>query len=156
MSNEITPESFVDAVLAIIADPKAAQRLRDQKAELDGARAEYQKAKSGHDAREKDLARRDDHLQRVEAELKLERDRLAKLEASLEDRARKIAAGENELQAKIVAHGQEYGKGSAELNSREQAVAGREKALEKGLAKLEADRAEVDKKLAAARAFVAA
>lgn len=152
--SELTPQAFVEAVLAIIADPEAAKKRAKELADLKAAREELEDAKAGHSARDKELGARDQRLQSAAATLEQERQRLEAQEQSLADRADKITVGENELQGKIVAHGQEHGRISAELNTREQAVARRELELEEKLAQLETDRAEVDRRLAAAKAFV--
>jgi hypothetical protein len=151
---ELTPEAFVNAVLAIIADPDAAKKSAKERAAIKTAHDELEAAKNSQNARELELGKRDRRLQTVAAEQELERQRLAAGEQSLAERAAKLTAGENKLQADIVAHGQANNRQSAELNSREQKVAKDERELVDKLRLLEADRAEVAKRLKAARAFV--
>jgi peptidoglycan hydrolase CwlO-like protein len=146
----------LDALLAIIRDPKAAEKLAEQMAAIDKAKADLNKRRAETVGREKQLDDRDETLNRVEAEQARERDRLAAQEASLTDRANKIKAAEDKLQADIVAHGQEHGRQSAELNSREQKVTKREAELDRAEAKFKADRAALDKKLVKAQEFISA
>jgi hypothetical protein len=146
----------LDALLAIIRDPKAAEKLAEQMAAIERAKLELNKRRAETIGREKHLDDRDQMLNRVEAEQARERDRLAAQEASLTDRANKIKAAEDKLQADVVAHGQEHGRQSAELNSREQKVGKREAALAAAEAKFKTDRAALDKKLAKAQELISA
>jgi glycerol-3-phosphate cytidylyltransferase-like family protein len=150
------PSDRLDALLAIIRDPKAAEKLAEQMATLERAKIELNKRRSETVGREKHLDDRDEMLNRVEAEQQRERDRIAAQEASLADRANKIKAAEDKLQADIVAHGQDIGRRSAELNSREQKVTKREAELERAEAKFKADRAALDRKLAKAQELMRA
>lgn len=153
MADEKTPDRL-DALLTIIEDPKAARKLADQMAAVEKAKGDLAKLVAEHDAREKRLNKRDEDLNRVESDQQRERDRLAKQEDSLTVRARLITAGEQKLQGEVVAHGQEHGKRSAELNTREQKVGERERELEAIKAELEADRLAIAAKLKKAREFV--
>jgi chromosome segregation ATPase len=154
MSDDKKEPDRLDALLAIIRDPKAAEKLAEQMAAIDKAKADLNKRRAETVGREKQLDDRDEALNRIEAEQQRERDRLNAQETSLADRARQIKAAEDKLQAERVAHGQDINRRSAELNSREQAVAKLERELVDKLRVLEADRAEVAKRLAAAKAFV--
>jgi hypothetical protein len=158
MSEETKNEKTdrLDALLSIIRDPKAAEKLAEQMAAIDKAKLELNKRRSETVGREKHLDDRDETLNRVEAEQQRERDRLSAQEASLADRANKIKAAEDKLQAEVVAHGQEHGRQSAELNSREQKVSKREAELERAEAKFKADRAALDRKLAKAQELISA
>jgi chromosome segregation ATPase len=156
MSDDKKEPDRLDALLAIIRDPKAAEKLAEQMAAIDKAKADLNKRRAETIGREKQLDDRDEMLNRVEAEQARERDRLAAAEASLADRANKIKAAEDKLQAEVVAHGQEHGRQSAELNSREQKVSKREAELDRAEAKFKADRAALDKKLVKAQEFISA
>jgi hypothetical protein len=151
---EVTPEDFIKAVLAIVADPAAAKRRADEMATLNALKKDLDKRQAEQDAREKTLAGHDAETRRGQAEIRLGLDRLAAQEASLAARAKEITAGENQLQGKIVAQGQEANRRSAELNTREQNVTRRERELDKAERKVAEDRALLDKKLAKAREFV--
>ena len=148
------PIDAVHALLSFIAKPEAAKKLADQLAEVKAAKADLEKLKTELDGREKELSAQDASLRVREAELKLERDQLDKQENSLTERANKIKAGEESLQNDRLAHAKEHSQGSENLNNREQAVTAREQQLQKQLAKLAADRAALDKKLAKAKEFI--
>jgi chromosome segregation ATPase len=151
---EITPEDFIKAVLAIVADPAAAKRRADEMAALNALKNDLDKRQAEQNAREKTLAGHDADTRRGQAEIRLAQDRLTAQEAALASRAKELAAGENKLQGKIVAQGQDANRVSAELNTREQNVAKRERELDKAEKKVAEDRALLDKKLAKAREFV--
>jgi hypothetical protein len=153
MADDNTPDRL-DALLAIVADPKAAKKLADQMAQLVAAKADLAKSVAEHISRDAELKGKQKRLEEIEGEQQRERDRQATAENSLTDRAKLIRAYEDELQAKIVAHGQEHGRRSAELNTREQVVTRRENHVGQAETAVAADRALLDKKLAKAREFV--
>ncbi|HET8921347.1 MAG TPA: hypothetical protein VFN27_16930 [Xanthobacteraceae bacterium] len=144
----------LDALLAIIRNPDAAEELADQMAELDGARDLHDKRDAELDARKDELEALNAQLKNIEGRQQVEHNRIAEHEASLATRAKIIGDREAELQGEVIAHAQEHGRRDAELNTREQAVAARENELEEKVAKYEADREALDRKIAAARAFV--
>jgi chromosome segregation ATPase len=98
----MAPEAFVNAVLAVLANPEAARLAANELAAIRAGQEELDRTKTSLDARANELAKREQNWQRQTAALNAERQKLERRKQSLRARL-----------ADVVAHGAGYASAKA-------------------------------------------